>query len=72
MRSARPPAPSDDSWGDVTRLGNQDMTYDSSGRHVGTFAPNVTAPTTSDTYTRDATDNISSNFDGGPVFSEPQ
>ena len=42
----------------MTRLGNQDLTYDSSGRHVGTFAPNVTAPTTSVTYTRDATDNI--------------
>jgi hypothetical protein len=47
-----------DDWGNTIQIGNQDLAYDSSNRHIGTFAPDQTSPTTSATYQRDVTGNI--------------
>ncbi len=59
--------PTYDDWGNTTRLGGQDMTYDSSNRHVGTYVPNQSSPTTSVTYQRDVSGSIVSRTVSAPV-----
>lgn len=51
-------SPSYDLWGNTTRLGGQDLVYDASGRHIGTYQPTQAAPAVSVSYVRDATDAI--------------
>ncbi len=47
-----------DAHGNTTQLAGQALTYDYSNRHLGTYLPNQTTPTTSVVYQRDATDRI--------------
>jgi hypothetical protein len=47
-----------DQWGNTTVIGGDTHVYDGADRHIATYTPNTTSPTSSVEYTRDATDQI--------------
>lgn len=59
--------PTYDNWGNTTRLGGQDLVYDASNRHIATYYPDQSSPTTAVTYTRDAIDQIVARTVTSPV-----
>src|SRR4029077_13981175 len=47
-----------DTRGNTTAIAGQTLTYDQADRHMATYVPNQTSPTTSVVYQRDVTDTI--------------
>ena len=56
-----------DAHGNTTQIAGQTLAYDYANRHLATFVPNATSPTSSVVYQRDSTDRIVARTATGPA-----